>query len=220
MKLFLMRHGATQGNAQRRYVGRRTDEPLSAEGQAQCQQAGVCERVQKVYVSPLLRARQTAQLCFPQARLQVVAGLEEFDFGSFEGRTAQEMRHDKAYRAWVESGCVAPCPGGESRASYVARSNAALLGALREAALREDRQVIVVAHGGTIMAALSELVSQGPGVPAHTDVDSDDAGADAYFRWHVSTCEGYEAEVLWRGTALELCNPQRLTVGELCDLML
>lgn len=182
MRLVLMRHGATAGNAQRRYVGARTDEPLSEEGRAQCVQAGVFPQVNRVYVSPLLRARQSAGVCFPQARIVEVPGLEEFDFGIFEGRTAQEMERDVSYRAWVEGGCVGRCPGGESREEYAARSNAALASLLCEAADCGETEVVVVAHGGTIMAAMSAF-AQGQG------------GGDSYYRWHVGTCEGYAATV-------------------------
>ena len=198
MRLVLMRHGATRGNAQRRYVGAGTDEPLSEEGRAQCERAGVLPQVKLVYVSPLLRARQTAGICFPQAQVVAVPGLEEFDFGIFEGRTAQEMERDEAYRTWVEGGCVGCCPGGESRDTYVERSNAALVGLLYEAAGRGETEVVVVAHGGTIMAAMSVFArNQG--------------GADDYYRWHVDTCEGYVATVHLQEIGLVLADCRRFS---------
>ncbi len=197
-----MRHGATAGNAQRRYVGRCTDEPLNEEGRAQCLRAGAYPQVKKVYTSPLVRAVQTARLCFPQARVQMVPGLEEFDFGAFEGRSAHEMEDDAAYRAWVESGCVAACPGGESRAAYVARSNAALVDTLRQAAGEHEEHVVVVAHGGTIMAAFSAFAADEGGLAA---------GEESYFRWQVGTCEGYEAEVRFDGETLALVHPHHVS---------
>lgn len=198
MRLIMMRHGATAGNAERRYVGRRTDEPLSDAGRAQCARAGCLPEVRRVYVSPLLRACETARLCFPQAELVPVPGLEEFDFGAFEGRSALEMAHDEAYRAWVEGGCVDRCPGGESRASYVARSNAALAEVLRQEARAGATQVVVVAHGGTIMAALSPFAQ-------------DEGDGDAYFRWQVGTCEGYVATVHLQGSEIALADCRRFS---------
>ena len=198
MRLVLMRHGATVENAQRRYVGARTDEPLSEEGRAQCLQAGVFPQVKRVYASTLLRARQTAGICFPQAQVVATPGLEEFDFGVFEGRTAQEMECDEAYRTWVEGGCVGRCPGGESREEYVARSNAALVDLLHRASDREETDVVVVAHGGTIMAAMSSF--------AHGQGEADD-----YYHWHVGTCEGYVATVLLQGGELALADCRRFS---------
>lgn len=172
MRLVLMRHGATAGNEARRYVGSRTDEPLSDKGVEQCRRAGAFDQVDKVYASPMLRARQTARLCFPCAEVVPVPGLEEFDFGDFEGRCPDDMEDDAAYRAWVNSNCVAPCPGGEARADFAARTCRAMDDLVRAAWSRGERLVVVVAHGGTIMAAL-----------------------DGFYDKHVGNCEGYVATV-------------------------
>lgn len=203
MRLYLVRHASTQGNEQHRYVGRRIDEPLSARGRAECLRAGSLLQVREVYVSPLRRARETAELCFPHATLRVVEGLEEFDFGAFEGRSADEMADDETYRRWVEGWCMDACPGGESRADFVARSNAALTSLLHAARARDVGQLVVVAHGGTIMAALSELAGAS-------------ADGDPYFGWHVGPCEGYVAEVHERAGAISLESPIRFSLQELC----
>lgn len=199
MRLYLMRHGATAGNELRRYVGRASDEPLSETGVAQCARAGSFAQAETVYASPLRRALETARLCFPEARVVEVAGLEEYDFGDFEGRSASDMVDDAAYRAWVDGGCVGCCPSGESRAEYVARSNAALAKLLVQADMRGEERVIVVAHGGTIMAALSELCDEVP------------SGADRYFGWHVGCCEGYETDVRIVGDVVRLSRPTRFS---------
>lgn len=198
MRLVLMRHGATEGNAWRRYVGRGTDEPLSAEGRAQCLRAGSLPGVRKVCVSPLLRARQTAELCFPCATQLVTDDLAECDFGAFEGRSAHDMRHDLAYRAWVEGDCRGRCPGGESPDDHARRSNAALTSLVHDAMAYGQKTLYVVAHGGTIMAALSTL---GPGVP----------GMDNYFSWHVGNCEGYVARAWLEGDRVRLGDAWRFT---------
>lgn len=199
MRLYLMRHGATAGNELHRYVGRTTDEPLSETGVSQCAKAGSFAQVGLVYASPQLRAVQTARLCFPAACVVEVAGLEEFDFGDFEGKSAQDMEDCTPYRLWVDGGCVGRCPGGESRAEFVARSNAALTSLLVQASQRGEERVIVVAHGGTIMAALSELCDEVP------------SGGDRYFGWHVGCCEGYEADVYLVGGTVRLSRPARFT---------
>ena len=202
MRLWLMRHGSTVGNEEHRYVGLRTDDPLSENGCAQCCRAGARLDVERVYVSSMLRARQTAKLCYPLAEQVVVDGLQEYDFGVFEGRTASEMEHDASYRAWVDGGCVGRCPGGESRKDFVRRSNAALEAILAQAARKTCAEVIVVAHGGTIMAALSAF--------AKAD-DPDPWGRDDYFRWQVSPCEGYVASVVVDGMSLSFGEVERFS---------
>ena len=190
MRIVLMRHGATEGNECRRYVGRRTDEPLSAAGRAQCLEAGVHPELRLAYVSGMLRARQSAEICFPQAELRVVPGLEEFDFGDFEGKSAQDLERDEAYRAWVDSGCKAPCPGGDEREAYCARVAQAMRTLMRDVAQRGERDLVVVAHGGTVMATLSSFAdARREGVN----------GYDDYFCWQLRPAEGYAAQVRFDG---------------------
>ena len=62
MQIYLLRHGQTEYNAQHRYQGQQ-DIPLSAAGRAQLRPAGFMPDV--AYVSPLIRARQTAEIFFP-----------------------------------------------------------------------------------------------------------------------------------------------------------
>ena len=147
MLIYLIRHGETAYNEEKRYQGK-TDIPLSESGRAKLTRADFCP--ERVYVSPLLRAMETAEILFPGAELIAVSGLREMDFGVFEGRSFKEMEHDPDYRAWVEGGCVSRCPGGESREEFSARVWQAFL-ALTE---RETERLVIVAHGGTQMAIM------------------------------------------------------------------
>ena len=65
MLIYLLRHGQTEYNAQKRYQGQR-DIPLSAAGIAQLRQADFAPEV--VYVTPLQRTAQTARVFFPGAK--------------------------------------------------------------------------------------------------------------------------------------------------------
>ena len=181
----MLRHGATPSNESHRYLGL-SDEPLSEAGRAQCRRLGSSPKTGRVYVSRLARAQESARICFPRAELVVVDGLEEFDFGSFEGRSAAEMVCDRAYRAWVDGGCAGPCPGGDARPDYVARVGASFARLVEAAKARDERELTVVAHGGTIMAAFS----------AFADARREGmAGYDDYFCWQVGPAEGFAASV-------------------------
>ena len=70
-KLHLIRHGMTAGNLQGLYIGSGTDIPLCDEGRAQLNE--LKERfeypqVDTVFSSPLLRAVETANILFPDAK--------------------------------------------------------------------------------------------------------------------------------------------------------
>ena len=151
MLIYLLRHGQTEYNAQKRYQGQR-DIPLSPEGAAQLRRADFDPDV--VYVSTLQRTSQTARILFPEAKLVPVDGLKEMCFGSFEGRNYIEMEHDPDYLAWVAANCESPCPDGETKASFSERICRAF-SALVDKALADGKELLVIlAHGGTQMAAL------------------------------------------------------------------
>ena len=115
MLIYLLRHGLTEYNAQKRYQGQR-DIPLSAEGLSQLRRADIDPKV--VYITPLQRTAQTARVLFPEAELVVVKDLQEMCFGSFEGKNYVEMEHDADYQAWVQANCESKCPDGERKDDF------------------------------------------------------------------------------------------------------
>lgn len=147
MLVYLLRHGKTAWNLEGRYQGR-SDIPLCEAGKRELSPADFSP--ERVYVSPMKRAAETAQLLFPGVQPIVVPGLEEMDFGAFEGKRFRDLADDPAYRAWVEGNCTAPCPGGEGREDFSRR----VCAAFERLMAREREQLVIVAHGGTQMAIL------------------------------------------------------------------
>lgn len=121
-RLLLVRHGATELTAQRRYSGR-GDVPLSAEGLAQAgaaagRLAALAPSVAGVVSSPLSRCTATAEVIAGAtggAPVVIAPDLIECDFGAWEARTFAEVRErwPAELDAWLASTAVAP-PGGES----------------------------------------------------------------------------------------------------------
>ena len=178
MQVTLIRHSKTPGNAELRYNGR-TDEPLSSEGIALAERVGADLDVKTVYVTPLQRTQQTAAILFPEAEQIVVDDLREMDFGDFEGRSYTEMENDKAYRDWVEGGCLAPCPNGEGRAEFSERVCSAFERVVRAAARRGEETLTFVVHGGTVMAVMERF--------ARPQRD--------YYSYSAKNCQGYRCRV-------------------------
>ena len=94
-KLHLIRHGITEGNLNGQYIGR-TELPLAPGGVAALK--NLTEKieypaVEKIYSSPMLRCRQTAKIVYPEREILVVPDLIEYDFGEFEGKTAEELEN-------------------------------------------------------------------------------------------------------------------------------
>ena len=60
MELILIRHGTTQGNLEKRFVGT-LDVPLTPQGEELARKVGpTLPKVEHIYRSPLMRCRQTA----------------------------------------------------------------------------------------------------------------------------------------------------------------
>lgn len=174
MQITLIRHGKTAGNSELRYIGT-TDEPLAPEGITQIKAIRADPDLQMVYVSPLQRTRQTAALLFPNARQIIIDDLREMDFGDFEGRSFSEMERDAAYRTWVDSDCLAPCPNGESRALFSQRVCTAFVRIVLQAEAQGENAIVLVVHGGTIMSIME-----------HFAIPRKD-----YYDYSVKNCAGY-----------------------------
>ena len=158
--VLLARHGETDDNAQARFQGRRNP-PLNARGRAQAAElaeAMAGEGFVALYASPLLRARQTAEIVAQRIGLEPVYDerFMEADVGDWAGLLYEEVvaGHPGAFEAWRAADPDFRFPGGESVAEQAARVAEAIAD-VRAGAL----PALVVCHGGTIRAA------RGPGAP-------------------------------------------------------
>ncbi len=175
MKIYLLRHGQTSYNVEKRYQGT-LDIPLSAEGKAQLIRADISPKT--VYVSPLIRARSTADILFPEAEQVVVDDLREMCFGIFQGRNYIEMEHDPEYIAWVGENCEGCCPGGERKAEFSGRTCNAFAPLVDQALQRGEEMLVILAHGGSQMAIMERYA-----LPHHD-----------YYHWCGPNAGGYVLE--------------------------
>lgn len=197
MRLLLVRHAPCRANEERRYAGRGTDAPVSRAGREALGNAGSFDEVGLVFTSTLLRARESARALFPRARIVRVAGLDECDFGAFEGKGADELASDARWQAWVDAGCVTRCPGGESRAAFTARVADAMASLIRRELAAGAPHLICVCHAGTIMATLATFATA-------------PVAADGFFSWGVGHLGTYLADVELEASRIRLVHPTRL----------
>lgn len=154
--LYLIRHGETEWNRQRRIQGW-GDSPLTAKGQAQARAVGalikrVCANATELTVisSPLGRTLWTARLVAEAAGIDATdiatdPRLREISFGDFEGLSWPEFEtnHAEFFAAWRADSWSFQMPGGESSALVAERVGAWLT----EHSF--DRPALVVTHGIT-----------------------------------------------------------------------
>ena len=183
VELLLIRHLPTAGNGLRKYVGW-TDEPI-----VPVQITRSLGQPDIVYGSDLIRARQTAELLFPEARYHPDARFRESNFGEFEGKTYAQLETNRAYRQWVEDPRTVSPPGGESLQQVEKR--------VTEAFLELPPGTWVVTHGGPIRLLLARFA---PEPRSFWDWDVPH-GSCHRLRWHSSDawkegerCTSYSAE--------------------------
>lgn len=155
IEIAFIRHGVTEWNRLGRLQGR-VDIPLSAEGRAALAGKRPPEGFADApcYVSPLVRARETAAL-LGYAHPIVEPAIIEMDFGVYEGHSIAELRADPAMgMAENEArGLDMQPPGGESPRAVLARLSAWFTAlAARHAA---GTRLVAVTHKGIIRVVLA-----------------------------------------------------------------
>lgn len=152
-QLFLIRHGETMWNVERRCQGH-TDIPLNEKGLAQAEKLGEFMHdvaLHAVYASDLSRAAQTAEKVARQHGLQVqkCRGLRERSYGEWEGLSLEQIAEH--YPNHMEARRQGGMYGVEKFAGLQQR----VVHALTELAQKHlGENILAVSHGGSINAFL------------------------------------------------------------------
>lgn len=168
LQVYLVRHGETVWNAERRIQGQ-SDSPLTEKGEQQAWQVG--ERVKHlgithIIASDLGRTRRTAEIIADACGCSVTLDprLRELNMGVLEkrpldGLTTEEEQWRAALVNGTEGGRI---PEGESMTEMATRMHAALNACLD---LPAGSRPLLVSHG----MALGALVSTILGLPAYAE---------------------------------------------------
>ena len=152
MMIYLIRHGETDWNHQRRRQGRR-DVPLNEAGREQMLRCGHLLAklpVDAIVSSPLSRALDSAAIfaeCvgFPKDGIVAEEGLIERDFGDVDGMTKAEL---KAYRA----------RGGNEHQEPLYRVRERMMRTLLTYARKSDKKhIVMISHSAAIKSVFVRL---------------------------------------------------------------
>ncbi|WP_120498244.1 histidine phosphatase family protein [Kiloniella sp. EL199] len=148
-ELLIFRHGPTIWNAEKRMQGR-SDISLSEQGIETVQKWQLPDEWMEVpwYVSPLQRARQTAEL-LGQKKFEIVPLLIEMSWGSWEGQRLPELREKLGPEMQkMEALGLDLCPpGGESPRDVQIRLKPFL-----NTIAKSNKSFVAVAHKGVLRA--------------------------------------------------------------------
>ena len=152
----LIRNGLTAGNLSGKYIGH-IDEPLSREGNEQIAQMKSDYRypaVEAVFSSPLKRCTETAKLIYPDRDPIIIDGFIEYNFGEFEGKTAEELETHPVFADWLSGKQGVAPPFGESNEEFANRIGQTMVKVVDGIIQSGITKTAIVTHGGVIMALL------------------------------------------------------------------
>ncbi len=164
-RFWLVRHGQTQWNAQKRIMGQ-SDIPLSAKGRVQARWVARQLRsreIAAIYASDLARAHETA--CIIAAHrtsplsVNVSSAWRELNFGTWEGLTyAQIADHYQDPLGFFSDPEHHAPPGGESPAHLLQRVRAELVTVTQNQDWTAQGDVVIVSHSGALRMLLCDLL--------------------------------------------------------------
>jgi len=160
IRLFLVRHGLTQWNVEKRYLGN-SDIPLNKTGKQQAivlARALKDEHFDKIYSSNLQRAIETAILVKATRKISLILDprLRELNFGVFEGLTFSEakMQYPDMLSAWLDN-YDQPPDEGEPFSSLTERVDS-FLDDLKM--ITAPQTILIVSHGGCMREIICLLL--------------------------------------------------------------
>ena len=157
MKLYIIRHGQTSWNKERKLQGR-TDIPLNESGRevAELTKEGFKDiPFDMAFTSPLKRARETAEIIMSGRNVPVINDerIIEVNFGSYEGCDF-DLPDEYIQNFFSAPEKYFPINGMESMGSIFERMNSFLQDLCQNAEL-QDKTILISTHG----AALSGLMT-------------------------------------------------------------
>ncbi|MCB9453590.1 MAG: histidine phosphatase family protein [Anaerolineaceae bacterium] len=154
--IYLMRHGQSVVNVERRLTCRKFEGDLTELGREQAARAAVWladKGITRIGHSPFHRAVQTAQIVARKLNqtLEMEDGLREMDCGGFEGRTDDAAWEEfiAIYRRWKSAEWDAAFPDGETFRHAYERFSRCLHAA--------GDNTLLVTHGGITLTVVPYL---------------------------------------------------------------
>lgn len=155
--IYLFRHGLTKGNLNAQYIGH-TDLPLTTDSISSLKTIKAHKHypeVDAVFSSPLKRCIDSAKIMFPKNNTLVIDDFIEYNFGEFEGLTAEELKDNEDFKNWMHGDIYAAAPYGESNAQFSHRICDAFEKVVDGCVKTGTNNIAIVGHAGVLMTILA-----------------------------------------------------------------
>jgi probable phosphoglycerate mutase len=188
-RLFAVRHGETEWSKSGQHTGV-TDIPLTARGRDLAKELRPVLARQSfslVLTSPLVRARETCELCGLAGSAKIEPDLMEWNYGRYEGLTTDQIQATAPGWLIFRDGC----PDGESPDQIGARVDRVI--ALARAI---EGDVIVFAHGHLLRVLAARWIGLPPAAGQHFLLDTGTLDVLGHYR-------GVPAIKIWNAPLIE-----------------
>jgi probable phosphoglycerate mutase len=175
VSVFAIRHGETAWSLSGQHTGT-TDIPLTDNGRRLAERlrpALAGETFALVLTSPRQRARETCRLAGFGERAMTEPDLAEWDYGKYEGLTAEQIRETAPGWLVFRDGC----PGGEAPGEVAMRVDRVIA---RARAVEGD--VALFAHGHVLRVLVARWLGLGPDAGRHFLLDTGTLSVLDYYR--------------------------------------
>lgn len=167
MEIYIVRHGETLWNQEKRLQGR-TDIALNENGRDVARKTGEAlmgTRIDLIYSSPLMRARETAELIRNGRDIEIRTDdrLKELCFGRYEGQDFSKLIRDDSltFRYFFKQPeLYVPAEDAETLEQLIARAGDFMQEAIEPLADQLER-VMIVAHGALNKGIMSYIKGHG-----------------------------------------------------------
>lgn len=161
--LILIRHGRTPANEQGILAGRSAGVSLDEVGKSsalELQKKFADLEVKYVAASPLTRTVETAEIVFPQQKIDLIEDLIECEYGDWTGKKLSDLTKEPLWETIQKAPQQVTFPNGESMQQMSDRSVQAIK--QKDAQLRElhgkDFIWAAVSHGDIIKAIIADAL--------------------------------------------------------------
>ena len=163
MKLYIVRHGETEWNKARKIQGQ-VDIPLNEFGRTLAKKTakGLADiKFDLCYTSPLVRARETAELILAGGTTQIIedARIEEMAFGEYEGRCCSKKGWElpDEFGRFFDGPDRYQAPEGGEDFAQVKKRTGEFLNELCKKTEYQNSNILIATHGAALAGMLNNI---------------------------------------------------------------
>lgn len=166
MQIFLVRHGETNWNKERRIQGR-ADIPLNEYGIYLAKETAKgldAITFERCYTSPLIRAVETANLLLAGKDVPIVVDnrIIEMSFGEYEGLSVigDQHRAPESFQAFIKAPQKYQAPKDGESFETVKKRTKSFINELVEDQELADKNILVTTHGAALASILNTIKAE------------------------------------------------------------